>query len=79
MGADLAGIGNKSRDSLLLSILDPNREVKPKFVNYVLLTDDGRTFTGMIVEEMANSISIGRSDGISTSRASTTITCEPQL
>jgi len=66
VGADLAGIGNKNRDSLLLSILDPNREVKPKFVNYVLVTDDGRTITGMIVEEIANSISIGRSDGIST-------------
>ncbi|MEK6233613.1 MAG: HEAT repeat domain-containing protein, partial [Planctomycetales bacterium] len=49
IGADLTGIGAKPPDAILLNILDPNREVKPKFVNYTIQTKDGRSLAGMIV------------------------------
>ncbi len=43
-------------------MLDPNREVNPQYVNYVLLTDDGRSVTGMIASETANSVTLKRAD-----------------
>ena len=63
LGADLNGISNKSPEAILVNILDPNREVKPKFLNYVLATTNGRTHSGMIVEETATSIRLQRHDG----------------
>ncbi len=65
VGADLAGIGNRPAEATLADILDPNRELKPKFASYVLVTNDGRTVAGMIVEETANSIRLVRADGSS--------------
>ena len=47
----------------MLNVLDPNREVKPKFLSYVTATTEGRILTGMIVAETANSLTIQRSDG----------------
>jgi len=65
IGADLKGIRNRGLAAVLLNILDPNREVKPEFVSYLLLTNDGLTITGMIAEETANSMTIRRPDGSS--------------
>ena len=63
VGADLKAISDRGDSSVLLNILDPNREVKPKFVNYVLVTSDGRVTSGMIVEENANSLTMRSPDG----------------
>ena len=67
VGAELRGIRQRGLASVLLNILDPNREVKPKFQTYVLVTNDGRILTGMIAAETANSITVRRSDGTSAS------------
>ena len=40
VGADLAAIRDRGLEAVLLNILDPNREVKPQFLSYVLCTDD---------------------------------------
>jgi putative heme-binding domain-containing protein len=63
VGADLHAIRDQGMDTVLLNILDPNREVKPQFLSYVLVTDSGRSITGMITAETANSITIRRADG----------------
>ena len=47
----------------MLNVLDPNREVKPMYLTYILITDDGRSLTGMIQQENANSLQIRRPDG----------------
>jgi putative heme-binding domain-containing protein len=65
VGADLAAIRNRGPDAILLNILDPNREVLPQFLSYLLVTDSGRTITGMIAAESATSITIRRADGTS--------------
>ena len=66
VGADLNGIRNRGLDSVLLNVLDPNREVKPKYLTYVIVDFDGRSTTGMIAEESANSITVQKPDGTST-------------
>jgi putative heme-binding domain-containing protein len=63
VGADLNAIRDRGTETILLNILDPNREVKPQFLSYVLVTDSGRSITGMISAETANSITIRRADG----------------
>jgi len=63
VGADLRGVGNRGSAAILLSILDPNREVKTKFLNYVLQTEDGRVLTGMIASESANNLTLRQADG----------------
>src|SRR5262249_4693481 len=65
VGADLHGLRDQGSETILLNILDPNREVKPQFLNYVLATNAGRMLTGMITAETANSITIRRVDGTS--------------
>lgn len=56
VGPDLASIGDKSPETLLVSILDPNRAVEPRYVAYVLETKDGRTLSGVLGAETATSI-----------------------
>jgi len=63
VGADLAAIRDRGLEAVLLNILDPNREVKPAFHSYVLVTNEGRTLTGMIPAETANSLTLRRPDG----------------
>lgn len=58
VGADLSAIRDRGSDAILLNILDPNREVLPKFLTYVLVTDSGRSITGMITAETATSITL---------------------
>jgi putative heme-binding domain-containing protein len=63
VGAKLASLTNKTTDFLLTAILDPNQAVEGQYVGYVAAMKDGRTFTGMIVEQTATSISLARPDG----------------
>ena len=63
IGAELTGIQDRGAEFLLLNILDPNREVLPKFVAYQAVTDAGRTISGMIQSETATSVTLRRPDG----------------
>ncbi|MBX9679495.1 MAG: c-type cytochrome [Gemmataceae bacterium] len=65
IGAELTGIQDRGAEFLLLNILDPNREVLPKFVAYQAVTDAGRTISGMIQSETATSVTLRRPDGTS--------------
>jgi putative heme-binding domain-containing protein len=65
IGAELGAIKDRGADFILLNILDPNREVLPKFITYYVVTDSGRTLTGMITAETATSITIRRPDSTS--------------
>lgn len=63
VGARLSALTNKSVDNLMIAVLDPNQGVEGKYLSYVAATKDGRTFSGMIVEETATSITLARPDG----------------
>ena len=66
VGADLKAIRDRGKPAVLLNILDPNRDVKPQYLSYSLVTDDGRVLAGMIAGESVNSITIRRPDGTQT-------------
>ena len=63
VGADLSAIRDRGLEAVLLNILDPNREVMPQFLSYVLVTTSGRVLTGMITVETTNSLTIRQPDG----------------
>ena len=59
----LATLPGKSGEDLLVAVFDPNREVDPRYVNYVASTSDGRSLTGVIVAETAAAVTLRRADG----------------
>ncbi len=63
IGADLAALKDRSTDALLTAILDPNKAVETKFLSYTALTVDGKTFSGMLLNETGNSVTLLGTDG----------------
>lgn len=66
VGPNLATIQNRTAGQLLVNILDPSREVSPEFLEYIVLTTDGRVVSGMISAENANSITLRQTEGVET-------------
>src|SRR6185295_19412980 len=63
LGPNLATVQNRGAESIVLNILDPNREVNPQYINYLVMTSDGRTVSGVVAGEGAASITLRRGDG----------------
>ncbi|MBI1900722.1 MAG: c-type cytochrome [Planctomycetia bacterium] len=52
LGPDLAGItGRLSREDLLATIVDPNKEISPTYRTVAVRTRSGRVYTGLLVYE----------------------------
>jgi putative heme-binding domain-containing protein len=63
VGANLtAALRNKSKEALLIDILDPSREVDPRFVNYQLTTTSGRSVSGLLAVETPTSVTLRRGE-----------------
>lgn len=62
IGPNLAAMKARGPEAILLNVLDPNREVNPQYLNYSVLTSDGRQLTGIIAAETATSITLRRAD-----------------
>ena len=65
IGPNLATIRTRGAETILVNVIDPNREVNPQYLNYVLLTEDGRVMTGMIASETASSVTLRRAESAS--------------
>jgi len=65
IGPNLASIRSRGAETILVNVLDPNREVNPQYLNYVLLTQDGRAMTGMVASETASSVTLRRAESAS--------------
>jgi putative heme-binding domain-containing protein len=63
LGPDLATLTDKSPESLLVAILDPNQSVETPFVNYTVTMRDGREFSGIIANETGNSFTLRLAGG----------------
>jgi putative membrane-bound dehydrogenase-like protein len=63
VGPDLlSALRNKTPETLLVDILDPSREVDPRYVNYLVTTKKGVTYTGLIAVETPSSITLRRAE-----------------
>ena len=64
LGPDLVSVRTSGRESLLVNILDPNRQVAPSYLNYTVETRDGRTLSGLIANESATAITLRGPNGL---------------
>jgi len=64
VGLNLNAIRNRGPETILISVLDPNREVDPKYLTYQAQTTDGRVLSGMIASETATSVTLKRADAV---------------
>jgi len=60
IGPPLATVQHRTPENLMVNILDPNREVSPEFLEYMVLTDDGLSTSGVVQSESAASITLRR-------------------
>jgi putative heme-binding domain-containing protein len=63
VGPAAATFQAKSPAELLVAILDPNREVDPRYLNYVVNLTDGRSTSGVIAGESPTAVTLRRADG----------------
>jgi len=66
VGPDLTALAGKPLDTLVTSVLDPNRAIEDRYLDYVVVTDDGRSLTGMLAAETSTSVTLLGQDGKST-------------
>jgi putative membrane-bound dehydrogenase-like protein len=63
VGPDLSAVQGRPAAALLGDILDPSGSVEPGFRAYTVVTNDGRTYTGVLAEETATSVVLRRTKG----------------
>jgi putative heme-binding domain-containing protein len=63
LGPDLVTVKNSGREKILVNILDPNREVRPEFVNYLVETSDDESYIGVVVGETATAVTLRQAFG----------------
>lgn len=66
VGPDLAALTERSPQSLLVAILDPNRAMEAKYESFLARLRDQRAFVGVIAEETGASVTLVGLDGKST-------------
>jgi putative heme-binding domain-containing protein len=64
VGPNLETIRHHAPKQVLTNLLDPSREVSPAYVEYVVLTKEGRTATGMMSAETATSVTLRRANDV---------------
>lgn len=63
VGPDLAALANRNANFLLQEILDPNKNLDSRYIEYVAVTKNGRTLTGLLASEAGNSITLKGKEG----------------
>jgi putative heme-binding domain-containing protein len=65
IGPNLATVQNRGPETIMLNVLDPNREVNPQYLNYILVTNERQSITGIIAAESATSLTLRRAENAS--------------
>ncbi len=65
LGPNLAAMKARGAEAILVNVLDPNREVNPQYLNYLLLTTDGRSLSGVLSAETATSVTLRKQENAS--------------
>jgi putative heme-binding domain-containing protein len=63
IGPNLAAFANRGTAAMITNILDPNREIDPRFLSFQVQLIDGRTLLGVIANESATTIGLQNSEG----------------
>jgi putative heme-binding domain-containing protein len=63
VGPDLTTVAQAGPEQILVNVLDPNREVNPQYIDYLIDTTDWGTYSGIITSETATSLTLRRAGG----------------
>ncbi|MDP7205717.1 MAG: c-type cytochrome, partial [Pirellulaceae bacterium] len=63
VGPNLAALTDRSPRALLTAILDPNRAVETKFLEFTALTTDGRQSAGILTRETTTDLTLSAPEG----------------
>jgi len=63
IGPDLTSYQRDDLGTMLVSVVDPNAEIREGFANHVVVTQDGRTLGGFLADQDANMIVLRGFDG----------------
>lgn len=63
IGPDLAALASKPGDYLLTAILDPNRAVESRYIQYLVELKNGQSFAGLLFNETSTSLTVAGIDG----------------
>ncbi|MEX0678781.1 MAG: PVC-type heme-binding CxxCH protein [Pirellulales bacterium] len=63
VGSNLASLSDYSPQVLLTAILDPNRAVEAKFLDFLAVTSSGLSYTGLLANETGNSVTLLGQEG----------------
>ena len=63
VGPDLFGIRNQPKETILLHVLVPNREITPGFESHTLVTERGEVLTGLVRSETPSSVTLLQKGG----------------
>jgi putative membrane-bound dehydrogenase-like protein len=63
IGAELASLRDRTTPALVTAVLNPNKAVETRFMNYTAVLRSGRTVSGMLQNETGNSVTLLGTDG----------------
>jgi putative membrane-bound dehydrogenase-like protein len=63
VGPDLAALSDRSAQTLLIAVLDPNRAVEARYQQYLAEMKNGQIFSGVITAETSTSVTLTGADG----------------
>lgn len=63
VGPDISDTRTKTPEALLVSILDPNAAIDSAFVQFQILTVDGRVVDGLLIDETADAVTLQQKGG----------------
>jgi putative heme-binding domain-containing protein len=63
VGPDLAAAQNRPDESLLIDVLDPSSTITAGYKNYLVVTQNGKSYSGILTAETATSITLRREKG----------------
>ena len=56
VGPSLGSVLNKPNEAILVDILDPSSKIDSEFISYTVVTDQGKSFTGILGSESPTSV-----------------------
>jgi putative membrane-bound dehydrogenase-like protein len=63
LGPDLITVKSAGDEKMLVNIIDPNAEVRPEYVGYVVETRDDESLLGLVVNETGTSVTLRQAYG----------------
>jgi len=67
VGPPLGSITNKPDEAILVDLLDPSASIQPEFASYIVVTNRGAAYSGVLVSESPTSVTLRGEKGVTES------------